>query len=306
MSDLRAGAALFADIAAATELRARVGDREADALLDPLIMSMTMIIRQHRGQVIKSDGDDVLAVFDRPRSFVNDCALAAIECQQDARNRGRSLYAGLHTGMIEFREVLGRPDVAGMAVNMAARLHKLVPDLPGNIFVAAESVVAMSEILQDRMRPYGIRPIKGVGQVEIFTLDWNDADGDTSTHFAVAAPAQQVAAGLMLKHGGRSVRLAAGQPPVQLGRDRHCELPIHDPEQRVSSRHIKLHSRNGAWHLQDVSRNGTWVRFDGHSSETVLLGEEIKLIGNGRFCLARPLAEDPGESCTVVFEIDAT
>ena len=44
MSEVRSGAVLMADIAAATEFRARVGDRAADAELDPLIQAFTVIV----------------------------------------------------------------------------------------------------------------------------------------------------------------------------------------------------------------------------------------------------------------------
>lgn len=304
VSDLRSGAILFADIAAATELRACVGDREADALLDPIIAALTVIVEQQGGQVIKSDGDDVLAVFDHRLSFVEDCALAAIECQHEARRHGRSLYAGMHAGLIEFREVLGRPDVAGMAVNLAARLHKLVPDLPGHIFLAAESVEALSAPLRERMRPYGTRPIKGVGPVEVYTLDWDEEVTVVPTRFAATAILATPVRKLSLRHGDRVLRLAPGKPPFHVGRNHGCELYIEDEQQRVSSRHLKIHCRSGAWYMQDISRNGTWLKTDGSPNEISLRGEEFKLIGSGRLCLGRPFAGDTEGRFTVRFELE--
>lgn len=304
MSELRSAAIMFADIAAATELRNSVGDRQADAILDPLLDALTRIVLLNGGSVLKSDGDDVLAVFDRPSSYVDDAANAAIECQLAAREAGRKLYVGVDAGVIEFREVLGRPDVSGMPVNLAARLHKLVPDLAGYIFLAVDTVRSLQPELRARARPYGIRPLKGVGAVEVHTLDWDEAATVVPTRFAApAAPAVSMMLELGLTHVGRSMRLSPGSPPLQVGRDRNNEMRIDDNEQRVSSRHLKVLWRNGGWILQDTSRNGTWVRFNSNSHPIGLLGDELKLVDNGCMCLGRPFADDVHGSFTVHFEL---
>lgn len=303
MSEHRSAAVMFADIAAATALRHSVGDRQADAILDPLLKAMTEIVLRNGGDVLKSDGDDVLAVFDRAATFVDDAANAAIECQLAARAVGRKLYAGLGSGVIEFREVLGRPDVAGMPVNMAARLHKLVPDLAGCIFLSNDTVMQLRPEIRERARPYGTRPIKGVGSVDVHTLDWDEAVTIVPTRFAlpVAQPSTVVALGLT--YAGQTLRLDVQGPPFQAGRDRSNELHLIDDEQRVSSRHLKIFFRNGAWILQDTSRNGTWVRFNNNSNQIGLLGDELKIVGNGRMCLGRPFADDAQGRFTVHFEL---
>ncbi|HKY92985.1 MAG TPA: FHA domain-containing protein [Nevskiaceae bacterium] len=304
MSDVRSGAVLMADIAAATEFRARVGDRAADAELDPLIQAFTVIVAKNGGRVLKSDGDDILAIFEGGAPAVVAAANAAIECQLRARQARHSLYAGLHPGAIEFREVLGRPDVAGMPVNMAARLHKLVPDLPGQIFLAAEAVRDLPDALRARIRPYGSRQLKGVGTIDVFTLDWDESVTVVPTRFAASATTPATTSGaLTLRYLNHTARLPEGSAPVQIGRERASTLVVEDGEQMVSSRHIKIFSRNGAWIAQDISRNGTWFRFGRSASENRLLGEEIKLLGSGLMCLGRPFSEDPDGRFTVRFEV---
>lgn len=304
MSELRSAAVMFADIAAATALRNSVGDRQADAVLDPLLKALRDIVLRNGGEVLKSDGDDVLAVFDRPGSCINDAANAAIECQLAARAAGRKLYVGLDAGVVEFREVLGRPDVAGMPVNMAARLHKLVPDLAGYIFLARDTVQALRPDLRERVRPYGTRPLKGVGPVDVHTLDWDEAVTVVPTRFAMPTVQVVTVTSLDVIYAGRGLRLAPDAPPLQVGRDRNNELRLEDDEQRVSSRHLKVLHRNGAWILQDTSRNGTWVRFNQNPNNPIgLLGDELKLIGNGRMCLGRPFSDDPLGRFTVQFEL---
>lgn len=303
MSELRSAAVMFADIAAATALRNSVGDRQADAILDPLLRALTDIVLRNGGDVLKSDGDDVLAVFDRAGTCIDDAANAAIECQLAARGVGRKLYVGLDAGVVEFREVLGRPDVAGMPVNLAARLHKLVPDLAGYIFLGAHTVQALRNDLRERARPYGVRPIKGVGAIEVHTLDWDEAVTVVPTRFAMPAALSAAQVSLNITHLGRGLRLGPSSPPFQIGRDRSSDLRIEDDEQRVSSRHLKIMCRSGAWILQDTSRNGTWVRFSSNSNQLGLLGDELKLMGNGRMCLGRPFEDDVQGRYTVQFEL---
>lgn len=303
MSELRSAAVMFADIAAATELRNSVGDRQADAILDPLLKALTDIVYRNGGEVLKSDGDDVLAVFDHAGSCVDDAANAAIECQLAARAAGRKLYVGLDAGVVEFREVLGRPDVAGMPVNLAARLHKLVPDLAGYIFLTVDTVQSLRPDLRDRARPYGVRPIKGVGAVDVHTLDWDEAVTMVPTRFALPTRQVMQSLALGLTYAGHLMRLMPSSPPLTVGRDRNNELRIDDDEQRVSSRHLKVLCRNGAWILQDTSRNGTWVRFNNNSNQIGLLGDELKLVGNGRMCLGRPFTDDVQGRFTVHFEL---
>lgn len=303
MSEFRPAAVMFADIAAATELRNRVGDQRADAILDPFLGALRDIVVRNGGEVLKSDGDDVLAVFERADSCVDDAADAAIECQLAARAAGRKLYVGVDAGVVEFREVLGRPDLSGMPVNMAARLHKLVPDLAGYIFMTQGTVRALRHDLRERARPYGTRPIKGVGPVEVHTLDWDEAVTVVPTRFAVPAAAATLCE-LDIRYNGRVFRLSPASPPLLAGRDRNNGLRVEDDEQRVSSRHLKILSRNGAWLLQDTSRNGTWVRFHQNPGNAIgLLGDELKLIGDGCMCLGRPFADDARGRFTVLFHL---
>jgi class 3 adenylate cyclase len=72
------------------------------------------LVEKHRGNLVKSTGDGVLATFDGPGRAVR-CALAF---QTATKQIGLPLRAGLHTGEIEMR---GR-DVGGIAVHAAARV----------------------------------------------------------------------------------------------------------------------------------------------------------------------------------------
>jgi class 3 adenylate cyclase len=72
------------------------------------------LVGRHRGNLVKSTGDGVVATFDGPGRAVR-CALAFGSA---AKEIGLPVRAGLHTGEIEIR---GK-DIGGIAVHAAARV----------------------------------------------------------------------------------------------------------------------------------------------------------------------------------------
>ena len=112
---------LFTDIVGSTQSAAAMGDLTWRRLLDSHDQIAKETIEKHRGNLVKTTGDGVLATFDGPGRAVR-CALAfGIAAQQV----GLHLRAGLHTGEIEMRG----QDIGGIAVHAAARvMSKCVSD----------------------------------------------------------------------------------------------------------------------------------------------------------------------------------
>ena len=105
---------LFTDIVDSTRSAAKMGDPAWRRLLDSHDQLAKQMVEKHRGSLIKSTGDGVLATFDGPGRAVR-CALSFGAA---AKQIGPPLRAGLHTGEIEMR---GR-DIGGIAVHAAARV----------------------------------------------------------------------------------------------------------------------------------------------------------------------------------------
>jgi class 3 adenylate cyclase len=105
---------LFTDIVDSTRTAAEAGDHTWRRLLDSHDQLAKQMVGKHRGSLIKSTGDGVLATFDGPGRAVR-CALSFGAA---AKQIGLPLRAGLHTGEIEMR---GR-DIGGIAVHAAARV----------------------------------------------------------------------------------------------------------------------------------------------------------------------------------------
>ncbi len=105
---------LFTDIVDSTRRAAEMGDQNWRRLLDSHDHLAQQMVEKHRGILVKTTGDGILATFDGPGRAVR-CALAFGAA---ARQIGLPLRAGLHTGEIEIR---GR-DIGGIAVHAAARV----------------------------------------------------------------------------------------------------------------------------------------------------------------------------------------
>ena len=106
---------MFTDIVGSTESAARLGDRGWGDLIARHDELVRRELDRYRGRPVKTLGDGFLATFDGPAR--------AIRCARDitdaVRGLGIEIRAGLHTGECEF---VGN-DVAGMAINIGARLR---------------------------------------------------------------------------------------------------------------------------------------------------------------------------------------
>jgi class 3 adenylate cyclase len=117
---------LFTDIVDSTRSAATMGDQAWRRLLDNHDQLAIQTIEKHRGTLVKSTGDGILATFDGPGRAVR-CALALGTA---TRQIGLPIRAGLHTGEIEIR---GR-DIGGIAVHAASRV--MTQSQPGEVLVS--------------------------------------------------------------------------------------------------------------------------------------------------------------------------
>jgi class 3 adenylate cyclase/pimeloyl-ACP methyl ester carboxylesterase len=105
---------LFVDIATSTEHLVAMGDHQWSKLITAFRIGVRDELRHFGGREINYRGDDVLAVFDG--------STRAIRCAQAISTRaadlGVEVRAGVHTGEVEIQG----DDIAGIAVNVGARV----------------------------------------------------------------------------------------------------------------------------------------------------------------------------------------
>jgi class 3 adenylate cyclase/pimeloyl-ACP methyl ester carboxylesterase len=105
---------LFTDIVESTRRAGEMGDQAWRRMLDEHDRTAQQIVTQHRGNLVRTTGDGVLATFDGPGRAIR-CAMAF---EAATARIGLPVRAGLHTGEIELRD----HDVGGIAVHVAARV----------------------------------------------------------------------------------------------------------------------------------------------------------------------------------------
>lgn len=151
---------LFTDIVGSTECAAVLGDEKWKELLALHNDHIRIELARYRGKEIKTIGDGFLATFDGPGRAI--CCADAI--RKSVRSLGLEIRSGLHTGEIEVME----NDIAGIAVNIAARVAGLAG--PGEILVSGtvKDLVVGSRIeFVDR----GSHVLKGVpGEWHLFAV----------------------------------------------------------------------------------------------------------------------------------------
>ena len=243
----------------------------------------------HRGQVIKTLGDGVLAVFPHAPDAID----AVVEMQRDHQKRLLASTAGTRLpirigvarGEVDFID----DDCYGDAVNVASRLSGLSG--PHQIWANEQSLEQATELDGVRFRPLGIIAIRGRAEpCQAFQVEWHEnLSSDLMTMQASINSQQDQLDKLVL---GRDIELVwvdvqrkfhSSQMPIHIGRVNQAEFVVNDP--RVSRSHARIHWRNGSILLADISTYGTWVRFAGGGSDLLLRREECVLHGSGEIAL---------------------
>jgi len=151
---------LFTDIVGSTETAARLGDRRWRDLIERHDQTVRRELAVHRGTEVKTMGDGFLATFDGPARAIR----CAVEIRDELARIGVDVRAGIHTGEVD---LIGT-DVAGMAVNIGARVGALAGD--GEVLVSStvrELVVGSGIEFEER----GSHELKGApGDWRLFAV----------------------------------------------------------------------------------------------------------------------------------------
>ena len=118
---------LFTDIVGSTVAAERLGDQAWKHLLATHQEDVRALLGHHRGRLVNTTGDGIVATFDAPARAIR-CALALADA---TRKVGIEIRAGVHTGEVEFVD----RDLRGVAVHLAARVMGEAE--PGTTYVSA-------------------------------------------------------------------------------------------------------------------------------------------------------------------------
>jgi class 3 adenylate cyclase len=274
---------LFGDVSGSTRLYEKLGDKEALHAVERCINRMTRATEQYHGRLIKTIGDEIMAVFESAEAGFQ----AACEMQQRVddlppiRGAKLSIRVGFHFGPT----IEENNDIFGDTVNTSARMAGLAK--AGQIITTAETIEVLPQLLRQSTRDIDALSVKGKAEdMRVFEVIWQESDELTMKSANLAPP--PVAARLTVRHEGTEIVLTPSNSLLTLGRDTAGDIVIAD--KRASRSHARIERRRDKFVLIDQSTNGTYVTIDGEA-EFVLKREEVILRGRGRACFGHAYDE---------------
>jgi len=285
---------VFADLTGSTAAFESLGNERATRTITELTTWIAKVCERHRGRVVKTLGDGVLAVFDQTRNAVQ----AVVQLQNvhllrlDRSAAGMSMH--LKVGVACGEVVVVNGDCYGDAVNVASRLA----DLSGADQVWVNDAVASQfKDDDDGIHFISLGPIQLRGRAEpcgVHRVEWrNESQVGALT---VPAGLEQLSRAMLTTEGSieltwlnQTARFGAARLPIHVGRAVDAQFVVKD--QRVSRVHASISRRSGVFVLADMSSFGTWIRFDGSQTELPLRREECVLHDNGVMALGAPFSD---------------
>jgi len=149
-------ALLFSDLTGSTALYERVGDARAFAIVQEHFREMTEAVSEHRGAVVKTMGDAVMASFTSPADAVAAAILMIERCRARHGELGLGAKLGVAAGPCLAVRANDRIDFFGTTVNLAARLQAKAA---GGQIVVTEELAAHPEICA-RIAAFPRTPLK--------------------------------------------------------------------------------------------------------------------------------------------------
>jgi len=281
MEDSRQTTVLFADVSGSTKLYETAGDAAALTAIGRCIERMRKAAESTGGRVVKTIGDEIMALFPSPDAAAGAASEmhATIEQLPEVGGTRLGVRVGFHSGPVIQRD----DDVFGDTVNMAARLVEQAGK--GQIIISHETAELFSPAFRMFTRPLYSIQVKGKAEeVLLCEVMWRPVE-DRTTVAGYRPKARAPAAVLRLKYRDTEVARRRDNDSITVGRDQGCGLVVAD--QKASRQHCTIDRRQDKWVLKDHSTNGTYVTAEG-DSEMLLQREELTLRKHGWIAFGQP------------------
>ena len=274
-------AVLYADIVGSTALYEQYGDVTARNSTAVCVQVMSEVVERFRGRVVKTIGDEVMALFRDP----SRCVMASTDIHAAVRRAGTAgqfetgplrIKVGAHfgPGLEEESDVFGEAAIVAQQIIDLAKADQTL--------VSAALRESVPEMLRMGSRYFDrIDAEHSGGPIDVHELLWEVSD---STQVAGVQPisANSEAMTLVLDYMGESYRVDADRPHMRFGRVEGADIVV--ATDLTSRQHADIEYRRGRFHLTDNSVNGTVVVND-EGAMTSLRRESSVLRGCGCICL---------------------
>lgn len=256
MADYPVRAIVFADIGESTKLYDTLGDARARRIIADCLEWMSDSVARHGGRVVKTIGDEVLAVFDRPDPAVDASTdiLSGVQRVAEQHGIGLTAHAGVQVGPV----IEEGGDVFGDTVNVACRLVGLAKS--DEVLTTAEVVDELGPALRASARPIDWIAVAGKRErLQVYSVGHDGMDTGEMTMASTMSGAWSASSPsrLILRHEGQVFQVSEESPTLTLGRDPTSGLVL--ASRWASRNHARIRLKEGRFVLSDQSTNGTWV-----------------------------------------------
>jgi adenylate cyclase len=279
----RQATVLFADVSGSTRLYETAGDVLALSAISQCLAAMRQATEAAGGRVVKTIGDEVLAVFPGPDAAVAAAAemQAKAEAMPEVAGTRMGLRIGFHNGPVLQQD----NDVFGDTVNLAARL--VAQAQKSEIITTSETASQLAPVFRSMVRHLHAITVKGKSEeIELAEIIWR-SDVNATTFVRNRVKSRSAGRTLRLKYRNREVVRRRDGDAVVIGRDAGCGLVIDDD--MASRQHCTVERRGDKFVLKDHSTNGTYVTLEG-DTELFLQREELTLRKHGWIAFGQPKA----------------
>jgi len=271
----RLATVLFADVSGSTKLYEAAGDAIALETINRIIAEMRRCTEAAGGRVVKTIGDEVMALFSTPEAAAS--AASQIQMQTDIMPGVAGMKLGVRIGFHSGPVIQRDNDVFGDTVNLAARL--VAQATKEQIITSAETAHDLGEDYKDRLRGLYAITVKGkTDDIGLCELIWRYDGATTVVLRPKSAAAKPKTVMIRLKYRGKELVRRRDNDSVTLGRDETSGLQIM--EDKCSRHHCTIERRGDKFVLKDHSTNGTYVTI-GEEDEVLLQRDEIALRKTG-------------------------
>jgi adenylate cyclase len=280
-------AILFADVVGSTRLYELLGDHQARDMIVTCVELMRGSTERNRGTVIKTIGDEILAIF----PTANDAVNAAAEMQHDigwhpsltVQGQHVAIRIGCHFGPV----VLENKDIFGSSVHTANRMTSQAK--AGQIVLTSDMVGRLTPEWRACTRQIDVTSVRGQSEeIELFEVLWQQEDV-TSMLPSIALGAAQRPKRVRLSFQGRDYLLEDATKMLTLGRADENDVVVLGP--LISRLHARIEFARNRCLLVDQSTNGTFVTSEG-GKEAFVRRDSVALEGQGMIGLGRLPEED--------------
>jgi adenylate cyclase len=280
MSD-RLGTVLFADVSGSTSLYETAGDDAALDAISACLAEARAATEASGGRVVKTMGDEVMAIFPAPDAAANAAAdiQARIDALPEVAGKKLGVRVGFHHGPVLQRD----DDIFGDTVNLAARL--VAQAKKGEIILSTGTAAQLGPIFRSMVRELHAITVKGKAEeIGLAELIWK-RDMEATVVTGARSRGRIPRNALRLRYHGQEVARRRDSDSINIGRDASNGLVVDD--EMASRQHCTIERRQELFVLRDHSTNGTYVTIDGEA-ELAVRRSEFHLRKRGWISFGQP------------------